>query len=192
MPNVARPAIATTAGLAEFAGLEHRDADDQRAIEHAGQRQRRHQRRHAEQRDAETIQRAGQQPGGHGGDTRQPASQAGQQRRAKNAAERGDRADRQIEPLPARRHHHRLTQREQAEKSRDLELVGDLRQAEKARQQDLPTHQQCHADPDQQQNPPRSAHAVARRAWPNTMKASAAMMTRPLKNSCQMLGMPAK
>lgn len=136
-------------GVCSVAGREQRDADDQSAIDHTGKRQGRHQRRHAQEGNTKTVQQTGQQSRRNGSTSRSHSAQARQQRRAKDAAQRRHSPHRQIKSLAARCHRHCLAQGEQAEKRRDLELVGDLRYVEKAGQQDLPAHQQRHAKPHQ-------------------------------------------
>ena len=87
--------------------------------------------------------------------------------------------------------------RKEAQECGNLELVGDLPEPQKTRQQDLPDQQQDEAETQQQNRPPPAhihadGHANLRCRCSKTMKPKAATITSPLKNSCQILGIPAK
>jgi len=176
--------------------MDQRDADDEAAIDHAGERERGDQRRHAEHGDAHAVEEADPQAGAHRHDGTEGRHHiaAGHQAGAQDAAEGRDRADGEVQPLAARSDDDRLTQSEQPQERGDLELIGDLAEADEARQHDLAHHQQSDRQPQQQHRTAEAQafHAMAVRRCSSTMKPSAATITRPLKNSCQMLGMPAK
>ena len=172
------------------------DAHDQPAIDDARQCHRRDERRHAKHGDADAVERADRRARGDGRDAckRRHRIAAGHEGCAQDAPERCDRTDRKIEPLAARRDDDRLAKAEEAEERRDLELVRDLAEADEARQKDLPRDEQKQREGEQQGGAPEAdlCHATATRFCSRTMKPSAATITRPLKNSCQMLGIPAK
>ena len=176
--------------------MRKRDADDEAAIDDAGEGERRHQRRHAEDGNAHAVEEADARSGADGGDGTQWRHHiaAGHQPGAENAAQGRDGTDRKVEALPAGGDDDRLAQPEQPEERGDLELVGDLPEAHEARQYQLSHHQQRDGQPQQQYRASEveTPHAIAVRLCSSTMKPSAATITSPLKNSCQMLGIPAK